>query len=210
MGGPLSTESCTRRCRVFFTAVAVPVRRCEHGRRRSTCLLCGGSQICNHGRVRSQCGECRGAAVCEHSRRLRTCSECLTPHSCPHGRTFDLCKDCGGGDRLLRRCDHGRRLWDCPVCWHPRRCSHGRVLWQCHECRASRHKLCVHGSRIHRCGFAADCRFANTTKFDRSVVSAVDLRSVLTVSAATPLQRVCRGECVHPQQAQASMQTAWW
>ena len=42
---------------------------CEHGRRRSDCKECGGSQICEHGRQRSLCKECGGASICEHGRR---------------------------------------------------------------------------------------------------------------------------------------------
>ena len=49
---------------------------CPHGRRRSTCKECGGSQICEHGRRRSDCKECGGASICEHGRRRSQCKEC--------------------------------------------------------------------------------------------------------------------------------------
>ena len=37
---------------------------CEHGRERSRCKQCGGSQICEHSRVRSRCKECGGSQIC--------------------------------------------------------------------------------------------------------------------------------------------------
>ena len=42
---------------------------CPHGRRRSKCKECGGSQICEHGRQRHGCKECGGSSICEHGRR---------------------------------------------------------------------------------------------------------------------------------------------
>ena len=42
---------------------------CPHGRRRSRCKECGGSQICEHGRERSVCKECGGGTICEHGRQ---------------------------------------------------------------------------------------------------------------------------------------------
>ena len=49
---------------------------CEHGRRRSQCKECGGSQICEHGHRRSRCKECGGASICEHGRIRSRCKEC--------------------------------------------------------------------------------------------------------------------------------------
>ena len=57
-------------------SAAAPLSFCEHGRRRSYCKECGGSQICEHGRQRSSCKECGGNAICEHGQRRSTCEEC--------------------------------------------------------------------------------------------------------------------------------------
>ena len=51
-------------------------RACPHGRQRSQCKECGGSQICEHGRVRSRCKECGGGSICEHGRVRYYCKEC--------------------------------------------------------------------------------------------------------------------------------------
>jgi len=55
------------------------IAKCLHGRERSKCKECGGSQICEHGRVRSTCKECGGSQICEHGRRRSICKECNTP-----------------------------------------------------------------------------------------------------------------------------------
>ena len=49
---------------------------CPHGRQRSKCKECGGSQICEHGRQRHRCKECGGSSICEHGRRRSRCKEC--------------------------------------------------------------------------------------------------------------------------------------
>ena len=49
---------------------------CEHGRQRSQCKECGGSEICEHGRRRSECKECGGSQICEHGRHRSKCKEC--------------------------------------------------------------------------------------------------------------------------------------
>ena len=49
---------------------------CPHGKQRSRCKECGGSQICEHGRQRQKCKECGGGSICEHGRRRNRCEEC--------------------------------------------------------------------------------------------------------------------------------------
>ena len=49
---------------------------CQHGRRRTQCKECGGSQICQHGRRRDRCKECGGSQICKHGRRRGHCKEC--------------------------------------------------------------------------------------------------------------------------------------
>ena len=49
---------------------------CPHGRKRSRCKECGGSEICEHGHQRYYCKNCGGGAYCEHGRERRSCKEC--------------------------------------------------------------------------------------------------------------------------------------
>ena len=67
---------------------------CPHGKWRSRCKECGGSQICEHGRRRSRCKECGGGSICEHGRERRYCKECGGSGICEHGRRRSTCKQC--------------------------------------------------------------------------------------------------------------------
>ena len=60
----------------FCKKCAKDFGRCPHGRVRSKCKECGGSQICEHGRRRSTCKECGGSQICEHGRRRSRCKDC--------------------------------------------------------------------------------------------------------------------------------------
>ena len=119
--------------------------RCEHGRVRSTCKECGGSQICEHGRRRSQCKECGGGSICEHGRVRRQCKECGGASICEHGRQRSQCKDCGGS----QICEHGRVRSVCKECGGSQICEHGRQRSQCKECGGS--QICEHGRQRSYC-----------------------------------------------------------
>ena len=67
---------------------------CEHGvKPRSKCKVCS---ACPHGRQRSKCKECGGSEICEHGRRRSKCKECGGGSICEHGRIRSRCKDCRG------------------------------------------------------------------------------------------------------------------
>ncbi len=70
------------------------MKKCPHGRQRSRCKACGGSQICKHGRQRSQCKECGGSQICKHGRERCKCKECGGGSICEHGRIRCTCKAC--------------------------------------------------------------------------------------------------------------------
>ena len=67
---------------------------CPHGRQRSVCKECGGSEICEHGRERFSCKECGGSQICEHGRQRRYCKECGGSGICQHGRQRHRCEEC--------------------------------------------------------------------------------------------------------------------
>ena len=72
---------------------------CEHGvKYRSQCKVCS---ACPHGKWRSRCKECGGSQVCEHGRRR---SLKVRWAICVHGRQRHRCKECGGASI----CEHGR------------------------------------------------------------------------------------------------------
>ena len=54
---------------------------CAHGKRKSRCKDCGGSDTCEHGKERRRCKDCGGSGICEHSRIRR--QYCLRDDSYP-------------------------------------------------------------------------------------------------------------------------------
>ena len=50
--------------------------KCKHGRKRSYCKDCGGSQICEHNKIKSSCKDCGGGQICEHSKIKSQYKEC--------------------------------------------------------------------------------------------------------------------------------------
>lgn len=69
--------------------------KCEHGRRKSQCKQCGGSQICGHNRIKTECKPCGGSQICEHGRRKSKCKQCGGSQICKHNIRKDGCKQCG-------------------------------------------------------------------------------------------------------------------
>ena len=55
---------------------------CEHGKRKSFCKECGGSQICEHGKQKSICKECGGSQICEHGKLKSYCKICDGKYLC--------------------------------------------------------------------------------------------------------------------------------
>ena len=151
---------------------------CPHGRVRSLCKECGGSQICEHGRQRNQCKECGGKGICEHGRQRHTCKECRavkaeaellddvdaaeqvtkrnkaspTKGPCEHGVKWrSRCKVCSA-------CPHGRDRYYCKECGGSGICEHGRIRYSCKECGGA--GICEHGrqrSQCKECGGASIC-----------------------------------------------------
>ena len=84
---------------------------CEHGRKKSRCMDCGGSSICEHGRKKSERRDF-GGAFCEHARIKWRCKAWGGAAICEHHRIKHLCKDCGG----YSFCEHGRKKMRCNNC----------------------------------------------------------------------------------------------
>jgi hypothetical protein len=86
--------------------------KCEHGKRRSRCKECGGSQICEHGTQHDHCKDCGGSQICEHGAQRSTCKRCGGGAICEHNRQRAHCKKCGG----TSYCEHGRHRSQCKQC----------------------------------------------------------------------------------------------
>ena len=86
--------------------------KCKHGRQRSYCKDCGGSQICQHNKIKSRCLFCGGNQICEHNKRRSYCKHCgesqvygynkrrsqwlfcVGSQVCEHKKQRSSCKDC--------------------------------------------------------------------------------------------------------------------
>ena len=53
-------------------------------------------KLCEHGRRKSECKFCGGSEVCQHMRRRRSCKDCHGSQFCIHGKIRQVCKPCGG------------------------------------------------------------------------------------------------------------------
>ena len=67
---------------------------CEHGKRKTVCMLCGGGSICIHNKQRPWCMECGGSARCSHGRQKSRCVDCEGVAICIHGKLRIKCCLC--------------------------------------------------------------------------------------------------------------------
>jgi len=67
---------------------------CEHGRRKSRCVECGGSAICEHKKIKIQCIECGGSQTCQHKKQRSGCKDCGGGSICVHGIRRVWCFRC--------------------------------------------------------------------------------------------------------------------
>ena len=103
---------------------------CEHNKRKTRCIECGGGSMCEHNRQRNSCRECGGSSICEHNRQRSTCKECGGSQICEHNRIRSTCKECGGG----RICEHNRERSRCKECGGGSICEHNRRKEFCKLC----------------------------------------------------------------------------
>lgn len=121
------------------------MEKCPHGRRRSRCKQCGGSEICEHGRQRSRCKECGGASICEHSKRRSECKICEGSQICEHSKRRSQCKQCEGS----QICEHDRQRSQCKECAGGSICEHSKRRSQCKQCKGC--QICEHNRQPLQC-----------------------------------------------------------
>jgi len=122
-----------------------PRKKCTHGKVKSICKDCCGSQICEHGRGKYRCKQCGGSQICKHDKRKSECVECKGGSICEHKRLKYNCKPCGGA----RICEHNKRKDECKECCGSQICTHSNIKSQCKQCGGSR--ICIHSKRRSEC-----------------------------------------------------------
>ena len=105
-------------------------KRCPHGKHKSFCKECGGSQICPHDKLKQNCRECGASRFCEHDKLKSKCKECGGSHICEHGKRKYHCRDCGG----LAFCQHDKEKKRCKECGGSGLCQHDKQKAICAEC----------------------------------------------------------------------------
>ena len=128
---------------------------CEHKKRRSACKICGGSEICEHQRIRSKCIECNGTSICMHNRQRSQCKDCNGPSICEHKKQRSTCIECNG----TNICMHKKIRSHCKDCNGSGICKHNRERSKCIDCNGS--QICKHKkqkSQCKECGGSSLCR----------------------------------------------------
>jgi hypothetical protein len=107
--------------------------KCEHGKRKTRCKECGGSEMCIHEKQKPFCRECNGSQFCIHNKTKSICIDCGGSRICKHRKQTPFCKECGGS----AFCKHGRRKTRCKECGGSEICKHGKHNSYCKECGGS-------------------------------------------------------------------------
>lgn len=108
-------------------------KKCEHGKERCKCKLCGGTSICVHDKRKDRCRLCGGNSFCKHGKQKYRCIECRGSAICEHKKRRELCKLCNGASF----CEHGKRKYICSKCNGVSICEHGKTKVYCKICGGS-------------------------------------------------------------------------
>ena len=127
-------------------------KKCEHGKKKSRCVDCGGSGICQHKIIKSNCKECGGRTFCQHKKQKRNCKECGGSAFCVHGKYKQYCRECGGS----AFCQHNRQKKDCKDCRGSNYCIHEIRRADCKKCMGR--NICCHNKYKGQC---KDCDFTS-------------------------------------------------
>lgn len=119
--------------------------KCEHGKRKNRCIICGGSSLCEHGLEKSGCVSCGGSCICIHKRQRYYCIDCNGNGICSHNRRRVTCKGCNG-DNI---CEHNNIKYVCKLCFGNSLCIHTNVKSKCKLCKGN--SICPHNKEKFFC-----------------------------------------------------------
>ena len=127
----------------------MPKTKCEHGRRKTLCRLCGGGSLCEHKVPRTQCRTCEGTSsrppegdrtplrgYCIHYKQKSQCRMCGGGSICPHDKVRSYCVLCRGGGLCQPRSgrQHDVRRTHCRLCGSDF-CEHSVQKLLCSRCK---------------------------------------------------------------------------
>jgi hypothetical protein len=154
---------------VVLCQIITPKRiyaKCEHGKRKSRCIICGGSEICQHNISKFKCITCNPQLICLHNKRKQICILCKGSEICEHNKRKSQCLSCHGREicehnKIKRQCivckgtqicEHNKRKSRCIVCGGNEICSHNMTKRICKLCNGK--EYCIHNKLKRRC---VDC-----------------------------------------------------
>lgn len=118
---------------------------CLHGKRKSRCVECFGSQICCHKKRKEICRDCGGSSFCHHDKPKSRCNDCGGSQICCHGKRKERCAECGGKSI----CCHKKRKEVCKECKGSQICQHNKIIWTCKDCKGG--SICEHENIKYFC-----------------------------------------------------------
>ena len=121
------------------------VKKCEHGKRKTRCVECGGSEICIHNKRRSRCVDCGGGEICEHKIIRANCINCKGSQVCEHNKIRPRCVACKGS----QVCEHNKIKSRCVTCGGSQICIHKKKKSDCRDCNGS--SFCEHNKKKSTC-----------------------------------------------------------
>jgi hypothetical protein len=120
-------------------------KKCEHNKRESRCVECGGVEVCEHKRLKYNCKDCKGNGICEHGKYKTRCKLCEGGSYCEHKRIRICCKLCGGS----QICEHNKLKLTCKECEGTLICEHKKLRGRCVDCNGS--QICEHKKVRQQC-----------------------------------------------------------
>ena len=141
-------------------------KMCQHNKRLSRCIICGGSEICQHKITKYKCISCNPQLICIHNKRKHICVLCKGSEICQHNKRKSQCLSCYGREvcehsKIKRQCflckgtqicEHNKRKSNCVVCGGSEICSHSITKRICKLCNGK--EYCIHNKLKRRC---VDC-----------------------------------------------------
>ncbi len=148
------TKRCKSCLEVAITSAAN--NKCDHGKRKCYCDICGGASLCEHNINKRQCRECNPIVEVDG---MKKCSRCPNSYDIDtgfrvknNGETSNLCINCLEDDKKSKeknKCDHGKRKNLCIECGGASLCEHKKSRIECKECGGS--LICEHNKIRSKC-----------------------------------------------------------
>jgi len=98
--------------------------KCPHGKQKSRCFDCGGSELCEHNRFKFQCIACDGSNICIHNKQRCFCKICSNPlkitirNWITNSKESDKKYNRYDADRFIDKCFLKELVKDYPNCFY--------------------------------------------------------------------------------------------